>query len=221
MGNADLGRICDAQRYNRCAESASLFSARERNCRVWHNWSNGAAVGRCPSPTRGAPLTLQGTLSLTLFGLPAWSLLHTPLPQIFLSPPFPFPSSTYSTIEGRAFPLQERSDAMPTPYFEVAHLTKHFSTMNPPSPPFRCLFFLAEGQFLSILGPAAAENPPSSPHRGLMQRIAATSSCKANPCSCAPSDRLHAAKRLLLPCGRLRITSSSPKHFMAHGGKPR
>ena len=43
---------------------------------------------------------------------------------------------------------------MPTPYFEVAHLTKHFSTDESTVAAIQDVSFsLQKGQFLSILGP--------------------------------------------------------------------
>ena len=44
---------------------------------------------------------------------------------------------------------------MPTPYFEVAHLTKHFSTDESTVAAIQDVSFsLQKGQFLSILGPS-------------------------------------------------------------------
>ncbi len=157
------GASADAQRYNRCAESACCSALVERNCRVWHNWSNGS-MGRCPKPHKGRrPLTLQGTLSLDPFGLPLlgrFSIL--PLPQIFLSPALPpfSPPPHILPLEGRGiFPCKKGSDAMPTPYFEVAHLTKHFSTDASTVAAIQDVSFFPcrRGSFSPSWGPAGAE----------------------------------------------------------------
>ena len=98
---------------------------------------------------------------------------------------------------------------MPTPYFEVAHLTKHFSTDESTVAAIQDVSFsLQKGQFLSILGPSGCgKSTLFNLIAGLMQP------------DCGDI-RLQGESMLLRP-GRLRITSSSPKHFMAHGGKQR
>ena len=113
MGNADWGARLRTRKDTTAALKALRCSALvERNCRVWHNWSNGAAVGALPKPHKGRrPLTLQGTLSLDPFWaarLGRFSIL--PLPQIFLSPALPlFPPPHILPLEGRGIsPLQER-----------------------------------------------------------------------------------------------------------------
>ena len=73
--------------------------------------------------------------------------------------PFPFPFSLlhifYHWRAGAFSPCKKGSDAMPTPYFEVAHLTKHFSTDESTVAAIQDVSFsLQKGQFLSILGPS-------------------------------------------------------------------
>lgn len=59
---------------------------------------------------------------------------------------------------------------MPTPYFEVAHLTKHFSTDESTVAAIQDVSFpCRRGSFSPSWGPAAAEIHPLQPHRRLMQ----------------------------------------------------
>ena len=60
---------------------------------------------------------------------------------------------------------------MPTPYFEVAHLTKHFSTDESTVAAIQDVSFsLQKGQFLSILGPSGCgKSPLFNLIAGLMQ----------------------------------------------------
>ena len=56
MGNADWGARLRTRKDTTAALKALRCSALvERNCRVWHNWSNGAAVGALPQAPQGAP----------------------------------------------------------------------------------------------------------------------------------------------------------------------
>ena len=105
MGNADWGARLRTRKDTTAALKALRCSALvERNCRVWHNWSNGAAVGALPQAPQGAPpldpfwAARRGRFSIL------------PLPQIFLSLALPlFPPPHILPLEGRGIsPLQER-----------------------------------------------------------------------------------------------------------------
>ena len=62
------GAPAGAQSYNRCAESASLFSAGGGVDFAITIDLTEQQLGRCPKPHKGrCPLTLQGTLSLDPF----------------------------------------------------------------------------------------------------------------------------------------------------------
>ena len=55
MGNADWEARLRTRKDTTAALKALRCSALvERNCRVWHNWSNGAAVGALPQAPQGA-----------------------------------------------------------------------------------------------------------------------------------------------------------------------
>ena len=105
MGNADWGARLRTRKDTTAALKALRCSALvERNCRVWHNWSNGAAVGALPQAPQGAPpLDPFWAARLGRFSI-------LPLPQIFLSPALPlFPPPHILPLEGRGIsPLQER-----------------------------------------------------------------------------------------------------------------
>ena len=90
---------------------------------------------------------------------------------------------------------------MPTPYFEVAHLTKHFSTDESTVAAIQDVSFsLQKGQFLSILGPSGCgKSTLFNLIAGLMQPDCGDIRLQRRIHAPAPrSDRLHAAKKILL-----------------------
>lgn len=87
---------------------------------------------------------------------------------------------------------------MPTPYFEVAHLTKHFSTDASTVAAIQDVSFsLQKGQFLSILGPSGCgKSTLFNLIAGLMQPDCGDIRLQGESMLLRPrSDRLHAAKR--------------------------
>lgn len=113
---------------------------------------------------------------------------------------------------------------MPTPYFEVAHLTKHFSTDESTVAAIQDVSFsLQKGQFLSILGPSGCgKSTLFNLIAGLMQPDCGDIRLQGESMLLRPGLTGYMLQKIC-SCrgGRLRITSSSPKHFMARGGKQR